>query len=218
MAYTREIGRRFWFEFDRRTKYTPSFMAIVGQAGAGQIQTEFAETRAEGTYPTKFVAFVQPRRDKWTVMANVQTDTIQEFLGADWADIQRAFEDFGQGTLFDPDPVRKANNDSIHTMDVQGAGPPIGYHRWHASLRAIQLLEIGDAAWWERLDTLLGLAWGIQSFAKPKQQQMPNPEIPAADLAALRQAWLGLDPARRDRQYDLTGDVGYHPTPKAPAP
>ena len=54
----------------------------------------------------------------------------------------------------------------------------------------IQLLNIGDVAWWENLDGLVGLAWGIQSFAKPKQQQVPNPPIAAADMQDLRNAWL----------------------------
>jgi hypothetical protein len=104
-------------------------------------------------------------------------------------------------------------------MDVQDASsPPIGYHRWHASIRVIQLLNIGDPAWWERLDSLVALAWGIQSFAKPRQQMTANPALGESDLQQLRNAWLPLTPDRRDRQYDLgLGNVGYHPSPKQPA-
>ncbi|HMO29484.1 hypothetical protein [Enterovirga sp.] len=217
MTYTQEMGRRFWFEFDKSTKYTPSFMQIVGRAGAGGIQTAFAETRVDETYPEQFLALVEPRRADWQVLADVQTDAVQRWLDGDWANVQAAFEDFGQGTLLDTDPQRAANNDSIHTMDIQGAAPPVGYHRWHASIRAIQLLQIGEAGWWEKLDELLGLAWGIQSFARPRQTNVANPPIPAADLDDLRASWLAMDPERRDRQYDLTGDVGYHPSPKKPA-
>jgi hypothetical protein len=101
-------------------------------------------------------------------------------------------------------------------MDAQDELPPIGYHRWHASIRIIQLLGIGDSSWWERLDEVVGLAWGIQSFALPRQQPAPNPNLPASDLQQLRSAWLGLSPQRRDRQYDLTGRVGYHPSPMNP--
>jgi hypothetical protein len=35
---------------------------------------------------------------------------------------------------------------------------------------------------------LVGLAWGIQSFARPRQQTMPNPGIAQGDLQALRDA------------------------------
>lgn len=218
MAYTHEMGRRFWFELDRRTLYTPAFMQIIQRAGAGMIQTQFSDARIANTYPADFVAFVQPHRDDWVTMAQVQMDVIGDYLDNDFANVQAAFEDFGQGILVDTDPARVARGDWIHTMDIRGAAPPIGYHRWHASIRAMQLLEIGDTAVWENLDQMLGLAWAIQSFAKPKQQPTPNPAISQADLQALRDAWLPLDAARRDRQYDLTGDVGYHPSPKQPAP
>jgi hypothetical protein len=183
-----------------------------------EVQNAYRTTRSQGTYPAAFRQTFLSRRDGWVTIANIQTSTIDSFLGKDWADIQAAFEDFGQGTLLEPDPIRQANNDSIHTMDAQDPNsPPVGYHRWHASIRLIQLLGIGDAAWWEKLDELVGLAWGIQSFARPKQQTTPNPAIAAADMQDLRSAWLGLAPDRRDRQYDATPQAfGYHPSPKKP--
>lgn len=218
MVYTREIGRSFWFKFDGATKYSPPFINIIIAAGGFDVQDDFEFTRSNGTYPAAFKQKFVPRRNDWVRIADIQTSTIGNVLGTDWSDIQAAFEDFGQGTLFEPDPERQANNDAIHTMDVQDeSSPPQGYHRWHASIRAIQLLEIGDAAWWERLDGLVGLAWGIQSFARPRQQLMPNPAIAQTDLQDLRDAWLPLTPDRRDRQYDSTpGAFGYHPSPKQP--
>lgn len=215
MAYTADIGRTFWYEFDRRTnpRYS-NFLPTMQQAGALSIGTVFANTRAAGTYPAKFVAFITPRKPAWQAVAEMQTSAISQFLGTDWADIQAAFEDFGQGTLLDRHQERKPD-DIIHTMDT-GAAPPIEYHRWHGSIRAIQLLGIGDSDWWENLNRFLGLAWGIQSFAKPKQQPVANQPVSGGDLQALRDAWLNLDPERRNRQYDLTGDVGYHPSPLQP--
>jgi hypothetical protein len=214
--YNHDIGRKFWYEFDRATKYNSAFMTIVRRSGAGGVQTDFSDARLNNAYPADFVNAVSPHKADWITMAHAQTKIIHDLLGDDWNDIQAAFEDFGQGVLLDTAPERLANNDAIHTMDIQGAAPPVGYHRWHASIRAIQLLEIGDKAWWEKLDTLLGLAWGIQSFATPKQQNVANPPIAQADLQKLRDAWLPLDPDRRDRQYDTTGDVGYHPSPLSP--
>jgi hypothetical protein len=216
MDYTHEIGRKFWFEFDRATKYNSAFMNIVIRGGAGRVQTVFMDARLANRYPAQFLSTVSPHKDNWITMADAQAKAFNDFLENDPAAIQAAFEDFGQGVLLDTDPKRIENNDAIHTMDVQGAGPPVGYHRWHASIRAIQLLNIGDAAWLERIDRFLGLAWGLQSFARPKQQLVANPAIAQADLAALRTAWLSLTPAQRDSQYDLTGDVGYHPSPKKP--
>jgi hypothetical protein len=218
MAYTHEIGRAFWYEFDKATKYNNDFMTVVFGAGGFDVQDDFHATRQNGSYPAAFRQKFLPRRNDWIRIADVQTTTIKNRLGTDWSDIQAAFEDFGEGTLLDNDPARRAGNDSIHMMDVQDASdPPVGYHRWHASIRVIQLLNIGDQAWWENLDRMVGFAWGIQSFARPKQQQAPNPAISQADLQALRVAWLALPPDRRDRQYDLTPEaVGYHPSPKQP--
>jgi hypothetical protein len=216
MDYNHEVGRRFWFELDHATKYNSAFMNIVVRGGAGRVQTAYMDARLANKYPAQFLSTVSAHKADWVTMADAQTKVFTDFLENDPAAIQAAFEDFGQGVLLDTDPDRVANNDAIHTMDIQGASPPVGYHRWHASIRAMQLLNIGDAVWWETLDNFLGLAWGLQSFARPKQQSVANPAIAQADLIALRTAWLLLTPAQRDNQYDLTGDVGYHPTPMRP--
>ena len=162
MAYTHEIGRAFWYEFDKATKYNNDFMTVVSGAGGFDVQDDFHTTRQDGSYPAGFSQKFLSRRNDWIRIADIQTTTINNKLGADWSDIQAAFEDFGQGTLLDNDPARRAGNDSIHMMDVQSAAdPPVGYHRWHASIRVIQLLNIGDQAWWENLDRMVGFAWGI---------------------------------------------------------
>ena len=215
MAYSPELGRDFWYEFDLATQGTPAFMDVIERAGGFDIQTSYMQTRTAGTYPAGFLANVQARRSDWITIADVQTSTVGRFFGGNWDDVRSAFEDFGQGTLLDARPGRAG--DRIHMMDT-GRRPPIGYHRWHASIRATQLLNIGDAKWWERLDTLVGLAWAIQSFAKPRQQQVPNPPISRADLQELRDAWLPMAPAMRDAQFDLPEgqDFGYHPSPMEP--
>jgi hypothetical protein len=218
MAYTPEIGRRFWFEFDEATLHSPAFMDVALGAGAGGAQNDYRNTRRAGTYPDAFRQKFVGRRPAWVQVADLQTSMIGELLGDDFADIQAAFEDFGQGVLIDTDPQRVADGDAIHMMDGQVGNPPIGYHRWHACIRIIQFLEIGEAEWWEKLDRVLGLGWGVQSFAKPVQQSTPNPALAQQHLQELRDAWLVLTPERRDRQYDLgEGNGGFHPSPKTPA-
>ena len=217
MAYTHEVGRRFWFEFDRATLNDAAFMNAVVSSGAGRAQNEYRTARQQGTYPASFRQKFTAHRADWIRIADRQTSIVTQFLGTDWADIQSAFEDFGQGILVDTDPDRVADNNAIHMMDGQADDPPVGYHRWHASIRAIQLLGIGDADWFEKLDRLVGLGWAVQSLAKPVQQATANPGLSGSDLQALRDAWLNLTPERRDHQYDLTaGPVGFHPSPKAP--
>ena len=217
MTYTREAGRAFWFEFDDRTKYDNAFRPIIAAAGAFDIQAVFAGTREEGSYPAAFDRFVQVRRAAWERIAGLQREILDSHFGDDPAGLQSAFEDFGAGVLHDSDPVRARNDDMIHTMDMQSGSPPIGYHRWHASVRAIESLGLGDPAWLARLAQLIGLAWAIQSAARPVQRNSPNPDVRAGDLRRLREAWLALTPESLDRQYDLTGSTGYHPAPFEPS-
>jgi hypothetical protein len=215
IPYTPAIGLRFWFEFDEATQGDDNFGNLIAQAGGFGSQNVYRTTRAQGNYPAAFVQQFQARRADWVKIAALQTDMIGNLLGNDFADIQAAFEDFAQGKLFD---AQRPPGNQIHMMDGQIGTQMIGYHRWHASMRVIQLLGIGDAVWWENLNKVLGLAWAIQSFAKPKQQNTANPALANSDLDALRSAWLALTPDRRDRQYDLTpGPVGFHPSPKQPA-
>ncbi|MEA2870427.1 MAG: hypothetical protein QOH67_403 [Hyphomicrobiales bacterium] len=214
MAYTPAIGMRFWFEFDEATQGDPAFGNLIAQAGGFGVQNVYRNTRKNGTYPAAFKQQFQPRREDWKKIAALQSDMIGNLLGSDWADIQAAFEDFAQGTLFDP---QRPSGNRIHMMDGQVGAQLVGYHRWHAAVRVIQLLEIGDAAWWENLNRILGLAWAVQSFAKPQQLEAPNPATGSSDLQELRDVWMPLAPDRRDHQYDLTaGPVGFHPTPKHP--
>lgn len=217
MPYTPEMGRRFWFEFDNATQGDPEFGNVILRAGGFGVQNDYRQIRTAGTYPAAFRQKFLPSLEDWRIIARLQIDMIGTLLDNDLANIQAAFEDFGQGTLFDNDPRRDDGN-RIHMMDGQVGAQLVGYHRWHAAIRAIQLLGFSDNAWWEDLDRILGLAWAIQSFARPRQQNMPNPGLTSADLADLRTAWLELAPERRDRQYDLTaGAVGFHPSPKHPA-
>ena len=201
----------------KKTQGAPDFIDVASRAGAFGIQRAYLQTRTAGTYPEAFVGAVEDKRSDWVIIADVQTSTFTKFFGSDWNDIQAAFDDFGQGTLLDTRPGREG--DEIHMMDT-GAAPPVGYHRWHASIRAIQLLGIGDISWWERLDALVGLAWAIQSFARPRQQDVPNPPILQSDLQKLHDAWLPMSSAMRDAQFDLPAgqSSGYHPSPFDPAP
>ena len=78
--------------------------------------------------------------------------------------------------------------------------------------RAIHSLEVGDPAWWENLDRLVGLVWPIQ-FRPTPQQNRPGPALPQNDLQEIRDAWLALSPEDLDRQYHLTPKAfGYHPS------
>ena len=88
--------------------------------------------------------------------------------------LQVAFEHFGYGDLFDD---RRPPGNKVHMMDSSGpANPPIGYHRWHAIIRAMTMLGI-DADRWNAIDRLVALAWAIHAEAQPTQDA-DNPPLP----------------------------------------
>src|SRR5690349_259136 len=99
MAYTHDLGMQFWRGFERATMYDPAFARLVGRAGGGAVQTVYANTRANGTYPAALRAFVAPHRADWQTIADAQTTAIARYLDGDWQSVQAAFEDFGQGVL-----------------------------------------------------------------------------------------------------------------------
>lgn len=217
-VYDENLGRHFWYEFDRATLYNTTFMkTVLAPSGAGTIQNQFAKSRREGTYPDSFLRSAQPTLSLWRKISEVQKTVITNILADNLAFFQKAMEDFAQGFLLDTHPERVANNDVVHMMDGNTSDEVVGFHRWHASIRAIQLLGIGDVQWWEEVDKIVALGWAVQSFAQPKQQNVSNPRIANQDLTRLTNAWIGLSPAQRDRQYDLTqAAVGYHPSPMSP--
>jgi hypothetical protein len=51
MAYTPEIGRRFWYEFDNATKYNDSFINIISDAGAFGVQDDLISAKARSWIP-----------------------------------------------------------------------------------------------------------------------------------------------------------------------
>ncbi len=215
MAYTQQQGRDFWYQFDLRTK-SPTFGPTLGASGALNVQDIWHTARKTGNYPAALVTFVKQAPAAWQAIADVQSKAITEFFGTDRVALRSAFEDFGQGVLLDTREPRLSNNDCIHMMDTGGA-PPIGFHRWNASLRSIQTFDAGNTLW-NDLAQFNALAWAIQSKARPKQSKTtPNPPLAKADLDAIRTAWLALTQDQIDKQFDLgLGASGYHPSPMAP--
>jgi hypothetical protein len=217
LPYTHQQGLEFWYDFDKQTKYDPALVPTLNAAGASQVQAQWHTARHAGTYPRSFVMWATPRAAAWRSLVALQRSIFEAHLGSDVAAVQSAFEDFGQGTLLDEHPERIDNGDAVHMMDT-GATPPVGYHRWHASVRVCQLLGLTDT-WWDVLTEFIGLAWAIQSLARPVQGVAANRPLPIPEVAALRTAWLNIPADRLDRQYDLgTGQSGYHPSPTQPVP
>lgn len=195
----------FWFEFDN--VFNPSF----GQVSDGVldaydatgapfgIAAKWRRHRADGTYPDGFREDMDANRDALLLLADTQLEVIDRHFAGDTAAEQSAFEEFGQGVLFDD---RRPVGDKIHKMDTGGpADPPSGYHNWHAFIRAAVLVG-ADADRWLGIDRCVGLAWGVQSVAKPVEDATDNPRLDDATLQKLRDVWLSLDADGLDTAFD----------------
>lgn len=221
MAYAPALGTAFWYDLDKSTLYDSTFMGtVLRDANAARVQDLYHHARTTGTYPGELARLATDHRAAWDAIATLQRTIINRHFPNDPDGLRQAFEDFGQGVLLDDHPERVMNQDRVHMMDTGGDQPPVGYHRWHASIRTIQTFDADP--WWETLARLVGLAWAIQSTARPVQSpdtNGPNPNQPLSTttINKLRQTWSGLGLDRLDRQYDLGGGTyGYHPKPEEP--
>lgn len=205
MAYTPDKGREFWFAFDE--KFLPS--ANLGQE-VKQIYIALGfnfdlalqareDSRLAETYPDSFIAALQEFGEPIAHLLKLQLALIDTHFPGNADDVQRAFEDFGMGVLYNPQrPVGR----KVHMMDTGGpSSPPIGYHRWHGYSRGAVLLGV-DAERWERLDRNIGLAWNIQSILKPVQDKPNNPPMDDAKLAELRNRWQLLTTEEIEQEFD----------------
>ncbi len=192
----------FWYDFDNQTLFqrTPAMSDALNRAYfqhgmtfdsvAESLRTSFARP----DHPAAFVALLQPAAQGMLDLAALQLGIVDTHLKNEDA-IREAFEDFGQGVLNDNRPPRPPGR-RIHMMD----GTPdnwVGYQRWHAFMRAVQLLG-GNAGRWLHLNRSMALAWAIQTEADPPVDVATNPGLPVARLAELRAAWMAFTPAKLD--------------------
>jgi hypothetical protein len=201
--YTSDIGRDFWFDFDNQTLFqrTEEVKAAIKAAYFDQGLNLDTMTDAliaswrTPTHPEPFRERITAGRAGIVALIDIQLRIMRAHLDDDEA-MRLAFEDFGQGVLFDDRPPRGVGS-SIHMMD----GDPtnwVGYRRWLGIVRAAEVLDYPDAAALTHLKRCITLAWAIQTEADPVQGTEANPALPQARLEALRAAWLPLPVAVQD--------------------
>ena len=206
MADRRQAGIEFWYDFDNQTLWrrtqeiTDAFVLAYGPLG-GSLDAPaslFALSFQQPNHPTPFINALQAGRQGFLDLAEAQRRIITAHFGNDADALRFAFEDFGQGVLFDNRLPRRVTH-FIHMMD----GTPadwVGYHRWHAAIRAAMVFG-ADAAWYGQLCRNIALAWGVQTEANPPIDRNDNPGLPAARRQVLSDFWMGVDFAELDRAF-----------------
>jgi hypothetical protein len=134
-------------------------------------------------------------------LAQKQLDIINKSFGNNTESQQRAFEDFGQGILFDDRSPRPLSN-RVHMMD-EGQ---FGFYRWHTLIRTALLLN-QESEMWLHVDRHIGLACSIDSVQRPRQSTNDgnnpnNSEISPEKLDKLRSFWLQLNFEELDAEFD----------------
>ena len=101
-------------------------------------------------------------------MSSDQLGVIDQFYPGDSPACRAHSSTSATASLFDD---RRPPGNKVHMMDSSGRESPIGYHRWHAIIRAMTLLGI-DADRWNAIDPLVALAWA--STPRPSPDRTPR--------------------------------------------
>lgn len=207
-GYSREQAIDFWYAFDQAFLFDrPPEVAVAFPAAYPDGNLNDLVDFAKGaTSQADLAQRIAGREAGLLLLAAVQ-DRVMRGHFPDAADLQRAFEDFGQGVLFDDRNPRPPSR-RIHMMDGT-AEDWVGYHRWYAFTRAVLALGASPERW-SLIGRFAGLAWAIQSEAEPRNDDPQNPGLAEHRLATLRTAWLAAsDTALHKAFLSYTGAFQY---------
>lgn len=196
------LANEFWYRFDQHTAYAISAELAEAYAVLRSMFDRFErdvyfawrDTSAAGTYPAAFVEFVTPIRPQLEVISRAQLLAVDELYRRHDPRLVTAFTTFGEGVLFDPRLAPREQE--VHTMNGK---PPVGYHTWHAFIRAMMLLDI-DRPRWREIAPLNALAWAVQTVAKP-DTRVPSPPLPRRTVRQLTRLWLPKGIAQLDADF-----------------
>jgi len=200
IKYTRELGNKFWFEFDYPFNST---FRDIGQNMNNLIGIAFNIFNEYKKNYDKINLKLDEAKFKKTVEEMHENDNIFSLTNEQWKimndnlkdleNLKNAFEDFGQGILYDADhdDLRTARIEGIPQYDpVTGNLMLFRIHKmdtntmwkwWHSFIRAVVLIKPEEKKWFE-IDKLIAYAYIIDFYVKPKQYyQFPNGIIPEND-------------------------------------
>jgi hypothetical protein len=181
----------FWFEFDDFFSQPPRGHAtgdiLAAERHCFGLMSLFESNLADGTLYTEFKTELnspgtesESRRNAIRLISDNHIKILNKYFGNDARSEQRAFEFFGEGSLFDDGispngQPRRQPDQKMHMMDGQ-----IGMYRmWHSFIRSVMILGFsGDSNRWLQLDRHVALAAEIDTIVDPKQSDDPLGEDP----------------------------------------
>lgn len=196
--YTPADGKEFWFDFDNQTLWqrTDAVTNAMVSAYFSQklnldlLYDEWRVSNLRKNYSPTFEDRIINGASGFIDMAMIQLTIIDSHFSADEESISNAFEDFGQGILYDTRHPRRPTR-YIHMMD----GTPdtwVGYHRWYAFIQAAVLFG-ADQQRWLNISRYIVLAWCIQTEMNPSLDNPNNQPMDEAIKSKYRDHLLTAD-------------------------
>jgi hypothetical protein len=207
MAYTHEMGRQFWEEFDRYFKFeaaknnlTQYYSAMGGYSNPG---AQWLASVGPGGSPNDFDVFADSVKDAIIPLATEQEIFFQNHFQSDPDLITQAFQDFAFGLLASPNaPYRQ--NEPVHIMN--GSKYAQDYLSWHGFNEAAIRCRPGVPIW-NGIRWINGMAWELQVTAAPSEQYPnQNQPLPADETTKITDKWKGRTSAEIDDAFSHYAD------------
>ncbi|MEV0244075.1 Tat pathway signal sequence domain protein [Streptomyces sp. NPDC050674] len=199
-------ANEFWYQYDEMSYYTPSqemkdavYAIVAPFGGFTKTYDAWVETRKSGRYPRSYMELIRPNKAAFEVISREQIKVYDQFYGRDPRGLLFAFQEYGQGTLFDP---RRPDGQKVHMMNYTPPSPTHAYHRWHPFLAGFALLGI-KPHYWTHINRLVGVAWELQSLAQPITDRNDNPHLPGRTVRRVTAKWMCRDRAELDKAFDV---------------
>ena len=171
----------FWYRFD--LLFNPTFGQVseeILQAYESILNLPISWLNDRSSnygqeYPANFVSRISNSKeiaDSLKILGNYQAIEYEKLIesSGNKANLQKAFEFFGQGILYDNylDEItrkpRRPDNEKVHMMDVVN----VGFPRWYVFCRAAIMVGL-DIEFWTKIARLVSVAFSLHSKLNPKQ-------------------------------------------------
>ncbi|MEY9875803.1 hypothetical protein ABH931_005309 [Streptacidiphilus sp. MAP12-33] len=198
-------ANELWYQFDQVSYFAPSAEmkaavgAIVAPFGGFSKLYDGYEACRQGGYPQSFLELIEPNRAAFEFVSQAQRQVFDTYYRHDLDGLTFAFQEFGQGTLFDP---RRPVGNKVHMMNYTPPQPTHDYHAWQPVFAGFALLDI-DRHYWRRVHPLVGIAWELQSIAWPAIDSPDNPHLPRHLVDHITDKWLRRDQDEIDAMFDV---------------
>ncbi|MBS2021671.1 MAG: hypothetical protein JST92_04630, partial [Deltaproteobacteria bacterium] len=174
----------FWTEFDKKFM-KPTDGGTLARVVQQTVLREVQRLRSGAQSKTEFLENLKQIEGPLRFITTKQDEFFRKLGEGDEA---LAFALLGAGVLVNSE----RSDDMVHKIGV-GAGPPSGYHVWHASIycaKELGALEGNEASWLKHLQHV-GVAWEIQSILKPEDENQQNPPLPQDAQDRIIRKWEG---------------------------